>query len=492
MAALLTGIFATYLTAGHLSNATFAALFLAGLACTLAQDGRRGALCGVALIGAAGLSHPDFLVAAIVIMGVGASLAWIAQERREAVTLIGVAAGGVGLTGIGIALTLSGGPRFDVDTSRDVFLMRVGQVDLLRRLYLERLAPKAAGYALWAWLPLTVLGLMRRRGGLGRLLIAWCIVLVLGVVVGIVRQPFPPHRVIAFGFCLPILAAFGLEAIGSRLPRAGLPVVIAACAVLAASATITWLRAPRPFDAPTTTAARQAGQALTATVPGTPVIVDLPTRGPGTVSAVLRAANVIRAEVGPQHIRDVLVRFPRPDASDPEALALWVDAEWRIADAAKPTPAAVEIRIGGVTPAVVPPPPNAATVEASTGGSAGPTSPADVALATVAGLLVLGLSGAGWARAAGATGIELMERAPVTGMGALILAAVVADRFGMRLGHPIDAGVIVTLVASAGYLIAARARRSGAPESPTGGGRRAGTTAFAPGRHPSLDTPSTA
>ena len=119
MAALLTGIFATYLAAGHLSNATFAALFLAGLACTLAQDRRRGALCGVALIGAAGLSHPDFLVAAIAIMGVGASLAWIAHERREAITLIGVAAGGVGLTGLGIALALSGGPRFDVDTSRD-------------------------------------------------------------------------------------------------------------------------------------------------------------------------------------------------------------------------------------------------------------------------------------------------------------------------------------------------------------------------------------
>ena len=152
----------------------------------------------------------------------------------------------------------------------------------------------------------------------------------------------------------------------------------------------------------------------------------------------------------------------------------------------------MEIRIGGVTPAVVPPVPNAATVEVSTGGSARPTSPADVAMATVAGLLVLGLAGAGWARAAGATGSSSMERAPVTGMGALILAAVVADRFGMRLGHPIDAGAIVTLVASAGYLIAARARRSGAPASPTGGGRRAGTTAFAPGRHPSLDTPSTA
>ena len=412
MAALLTGIFATYLAAGHLSNATFAALFLAGMAGTFAPDRRRGALCGVALIGAAGLAHPDFLVAAAAIMGVGASLAWIAHERREAITLIGVAAGGVGLTGLGVALALSGGPRFDVDTSRDVFLMRVGQVDLLRRLYLQRLAPKAAGYALWAWLPLTVLGLIRRRGALGRLLIAWLIVLVLGVVVGIVRQPFPPHRVIAFGFCLPILAAFGLEAIGSRLPRARLPVVIAVCAVLAASATITWLRAPRPFDAPTATAARQAGPALTATAPGTPVIVDLPTRGPGTVTAVLRAANVFRAEVGPGRIRDVLVRFPRPAAADAEALALWADAERRSADAAERATAAVEIRVGGVTPAVVPPVPNAATVEVSTNGPESPTSPADVASATIAGLLVLGFAGAGWAARPGPPGSRSSSALP--------------------------------------------------------------------------------
>ena len=77
-------------------------------------------------------------------------------------------------------------------------------------------------------------------------------------------------------------------------------------------------------------------------------------------------------------------------------------------------------------------------------------------------------------------------------MGALILAAVVADRLGVRLGHPLDVGAIVALVAAGGYLVATRVRPSGTPASPARGGRRAGTTAFAPGRHPSLDTPSTA
>jgi hypothetical protein len=208
------------------------------------------------------------------------------------------------------------------------------------------------------------------------------------------------------------------------------------------------------------------------------------------VTAVLRAANVLRAEVEPARIRDVLLRFSRPDANDPEALALWVDGERRIADAVASASSVVEIRVGGVTPALVSPVPNATTVEASTGGSDSPTSPADVAIAAVAGLLVLGLAGAGWARATGAIGIETMERAPVTGMGALILAAVVADRFGVRLGDPLDAGAIVTVVAVGGYLVAGRVRRSGgSPERIT---HRGGTTPFAPGRHPSFGTPSTA
>jgi hypothetical protein len=305
-----------------------------------------------------------------------------------------------------------------------------------------------------------------------------------------VRQPFPPHRVIAFGFCLPILAAFGIEAIGAHLRRARLPVMIAVCTVLAASTTVTWLHAPRPFDAPTAAAVRLAAPALTAAAPDAPVILDLPTRGPGTVTAVLRAANVIRAEVGPERIRDVLVRFPRPEANDPEALALWVDGERRIADAVAGASSVVEIRLGGVTPALVPAVPNATTVDAPTDGSGSPTSPADVAMAAVASLLMLGLAGAGRARATGATGIEIMERAPVTGMGALILAAVVADRFGVRLGDPFDAGAIVTVVAVGGYVVAGHVRRSG--ESPERITRRGGTTAFAPGRHPSLGTPSTA
>lgn len=490
-AAALTGIFSTYLAAGHLSNAAFAALFLAALACTCDHRRWRGPVCGMGLIGAAGLSHPDFLVPAVAIMGAAAVLAWIAHERREAIALTGVAAGGVGLAALGVVTAVTGA-RFDVDTSRDIFLLRVEQLSLLRRLYLERLAPKASGYALWAWLPLAAVGLIRRRDALGRLLIAWCAVVAVGVLVGIVQQPFPPHRVITFAFCLPILSAFGVEAIARRLSWGRVPFVVTTISIVAAAATVTWMRAPRPLDAPVVNVAQQAASVVDPSDAGTPVIVDMPTRGPGTVSAVLRAANVIRAEVPPERIRDVFVRFPQPNPSDAEASALLTDTDLQVARAIEGSGSPVqEFRVGSATSGVPPPLPGARMASVSTDGPGSPTTPLGVAVVAVAGVLVLGLVGAGWARAAGARGIQILERAPATGMGALILAAMLADRLGARLAGATTAALVI-VVAGAGYLAAALVeRRSRGHRQPTGN-RGAGTTQIAPGRHPSLEAPSTA
>lgn len=490
-AAALTGIFSTYLAAGHLSNAAFAALFLAALACTFDHRRWRGPICGLGLIGAAGLSHPDFLLPAVAIMGAAALLAWIAHERREAIALIGVAAGGVGLAALGVVTAITGA-RFDVDTSRDIFLLRVDQLSLLRRLYLERLAPKASGYALWAWLPLAAVGLIRRGGALGRLLIAWCAVVAVGVAVGIVRQPFPPHRVIAFAFCLPILSAFGVEAIARRLPWGRVPFVVTTISIVAAAATVTWMRAPRPLDAPVVIAAQQAASIVDPSEAGTPVIVDMPTRGSGTVAAVLRAANVIRAEVPPERIRDVFVRFPQPDPSDAEASALWTDTELQVALATEGSGSPVqEFGVGSAAPGIAPLVLGAPVTFVSTDGPRSPTTPLDVAVVAVVGVILLGLVGAGWAHAAGARGIQILERAPATGMGALILAAVLADRLGTRLAGATPASLSI-VVAAVGYLAATLVERRARNHRQPTGDRGAGTTEVAPGRHPSLEAPSTA
>jgi hypothetical protein len=76
-------------------------------------------------------------------------------------------------------------------------------------------------------------------------------------------------------------------------------------------------------------------------------------------------------------------------------------------------------------------------------------------------------------------------------MGALILAAVLADRLGTRLARATPASLSI-VVAGVGYLAATLVeRRARTYRQPTGD-RRAGTTEVAPGRHPSLEAPSTA
>jgi hypothetical protein len=175
-------------------------------------------------------------VLAAVILLCAAALALIARQRGEAAATGLALAGGLGVTAMGLLGARIGGPAFDVPTSLDVFLQQTGQFARLRTLFLERF-PKVAGYALWAWLPLAACAITRLRNRLGRLLVAWAAFTAVGVVVGLVRQPFPPHRVVAFAFCLPLLASLGLETVVARLGRAA---PAATVAILSR-----WARAPR-------------------------------------------------------------------------------------------------------------------------------------------------------------------------------------------------------------------------------------------------------
>ena len=216
---ILTGLFGTYLAAGHLSNAAFAALFLISIAFLV--DGRPASVIAAALaLGAAGIAHPDFMWLSLAILFGAAALALVARRRPEAVMTAVVGVVGAGVTGVGVLAASTGGVAFDVPTSLDVFLLQTRQLARLHELFLERF-PKVAGYALWAWLPLAALAYGRLRGHLGRLLVAWSAVTVAGVVAGLVWQPFPPHRIVAFAFCLPLLAAIGLAEIRAKIPAMG-------------------------------------------------------------------------------------------------------------------------------------------------------------------------------------------------------------------------------------------------------------------------------
>lgn len=461
---ILTGLFGTYLAAGHLSNAVFAALFVLALAFLL-DERRWGSALAVGSVGAAGLAHPEFLWLAVAILGVAAALAVSARRRREAASTAVVGIAGAGVAVVGLVAASAGSVAFDVPTSLDVFLLQTHQLDRLHQLFWERFMPKVAGYALWAWLPLAAVAIPRLRGRLGRLLAAWSVVTVAGVIAGLVWRWFPPHRIVAFAFCLPLLAAIGPRVIGGRFPRLARPIAVTAVVAIGVSAVWLWVRAPRPYTDPAATAV----VAVEPTVAGTPgtVVVDLPSDRDATAVAVIRSLNLLRAAVPGDRVRDVLLRYPAPLDGDADAVSLWHASE-EAAVRAITSGSATEI----AAPSAPPPAPSFPV--------------ADAFVALVAWLVTCGVAGAGWCLAAGHHGVSLLERAAGTGLGGLILASAVADRVGLRLGsRPVAIG-IVAAVTGAGLLAALASGRRNARRLVPG----ATTTRTTPEGLPSSIAPS--
>jgi hypothetical protein len=462
---ILTGLFATYLTAGHLSNAVFAAVFVVALAFLIEQRRAASALAA-ALLAAAGIAHPEFLWLAVAILVGAAALAVYAGSRREAASIAGIGLIGSGLTAVALLAASTGGVAFDVPTSLDVFLLQTHQLARLHQLFLERFAPKVEGYALWAWLPLAGAAIPRLRGRLGRLLAAWAVVTVVGVAAGLLGQWFPPHRVVAFAFCLPLLAAIGIGVIGDRLPRIAMPIAVVAVAAIAASAVWLWVRAPRPYVDPAANAVAAVAPAV-ANTPGT-VVVDLPADQDATAVAVIRSLNLLRAAVPGDRVRDVVLRYPVPGDGDADAASLWGANE----DAAG---RALASGSAEVTAPAVPP-------------SAPPLSVADALLATLAWLAACGLAGSGWCIASGHRGLAVIERATGTGLARLIIAGVVADRLGLHLASRPAAISVVTAVTVGGYLASVVSRRRGGQRPARAPG--ATTTQTTHGSLPSSTAPS--
>src|SRR4051794_2720507 len=119
----LTGLFGTYLAAGHLSNAVFAALFVPAIAFML-DERRSASVVAAVLVGTAGIAHPEFLWLGGAILAGAAALALVVRLRREATATLAVGLAGAGITAIGLLAASVGGVAFDVPTSLDVFLLQ--------------------------------------------------------------------------------------------------------------------------------------------------------------------------------------------------------------------------------------------------------------------------------------------------------------------------------------------------------------------------------
>ncbi len=466
----LTGVFAIYVAAGYFSSLAFGLLFLGAAACLAIGTGPM-TLLAVLQLGAAVVTHPLFAPGAAAVLALAAVLAWRDGELDEAAR-IGAAVGGGGVVGGIVAVALvAGPPPFAADTSRDGFLRRAGLLDLLRQLYVRRLLDHWWNYALFASVPLAVVGVAKVDGFTRRLLLAWAATSALGIAVGAASGWFPSERVLSSAFVLPILAALGIERL---LERRSLPAISLAClgaiAIVAGAGWTWWHTAPPVYEveaARATDAARYAA----ATPPGTPLVFQAAGPQPVLTFFAVRAANELRAAMPPDRIRDVYVTVPRPPSgADPERQALWARSEAAVAEATRRTALTpLTFRLTAFLRAPFDDPAEASAVEAIPGvailgpspdpvasidASLSPSSFASIAVTAFGLIAGLALVGSGWTWAASSGHRVAVSVAPAVGLASLTLVTVSLERAGVSIERRAGAVVVLVLATASGWALA--------------------------------------
>ena len=221
-AGVLAGAWATFLGGGYVSNLVFAAAFIAAAA-ALARRTRRGTIAAALLLAGGAITHPGFFVVGATVLAVAGTWAWMHEGRfgwntdagRVATALLGSGA----LAAAGLVAATLGGARIAGETSTDAFLRATGQLHTLRRSYLDRFLVNWRRYSPFMTVALATAGAFRAHGFARRLLLSWAGVSAVGLALGAATGWYPPDRILMFAFCLPMLAAFGLVALGEWLGR---------------------------------------------------------------------------------------------------------------------------------------------------------------------------------------------------------------------------------------------------------------------------------
>jgi len=517
LAGLLAGTFAAHLAAGYLANLAFAAAF-AGAAALLAAGGTAGAVVAAAALAGGGLAHPLFLVLGLAILGGAAVLALRDGDRADA-RRIGLAAlAGGAAAGIGLLSMLPGPGPVAADTSKDALLRRAGLTAELRSAYRDRLVRRWARYVQWLSLPLAAVGAAAPAApAVRRLLLSWLAATLAGAAFGLATGLVPPDRFLTFGYAVPILAAFGLVRVGplvagwrgwlgrtaggSPAPRRlGAGVVVAAlAAIMILGAALAWRR-QEPFLSPAEVRAVARAGEVAARFPDRPLAFIVDDDDQAATFLLARAANVARAALPPERIRDVVVFLGSPSdylarrptlVGDPERDAL---ARLSLADVERAT------RARGREPAafVLAPFARAEVPEAARLGTevgpgvfllepslpAGapvatpppapplrPSSPGAIALASAAALALLAAIGWPWARIgvrpeAGRSPWLALAAAPAVGGALLTLAAVAAERLGVPLSGTAGPAAISAAVGLGGEALRRVVEGRAVPEPP--------------------------
>ncbi len=485
LSGVLAGTFAAHLAAGYLATLAFAALFLAAGA-MLASSTPSSAIAAAGLLGAAGFAHPLFFPFGLAILAIAAAQAF-RSDRAEMKRVVLAAVGGGALLGAGILALLAGPGPLAVDTSKDGFLRRADLIAELRHAYLDRLVHHWTRYVEWASLPLAAAGSRDAGGFVGRFLRAWAIAFVVGVAVSLATGLAPADRFITFGFVVPILAAFGVvrlwRAMGDRRLVAVLATGALTGAMIAGSA-IAWSR-EAPFMSPLEVArATTAASYAAATPPGSPLLFLVDDADETVTFLETRAANVLRAAMPPDRIRDVVVVVPPASGAAPidrEALSRLTaaDAASAVRRSGKQPFTFVVVpfdRVERVTPPGVASPSLVAKGVAMYPSVAGPSEPLDalqpstsgsIVLTTLATLVLLTAVGLGWCLAVTQDPLVAAALAPAFGAGAIILAAIAAERLGMPLTGSAGPLLVSAFAGGGGYVVRfVLKRKAGAHPAP--------------------------
>ena len=475
VAGVLAGTFAVHLAAGYLANLAFAALFLAA-ATALAMDTSRATVAAGLLLGAAGSAHPLFLLLGVPILVVTAAQAW-RTNRAEVRRIAAASVAGCAVFAAEALALLAGPGQLSVITSRDGLLRTAGLTDLLRSAYLDRLVHRWTRYVQWASIPLAVYGLREARGFVRRFLTAWGVVSLGGIVIGLATGLFPADRFITFGFVVPILAAYGVVRLWRALATRRVVAMAAAGGLviaMTAGAFIAWARQEPFLSTAEVQAVTAAGRYASAAPPGTPLLFVVNDRDATATFLATQAANVIRAALPPDRIRDASVVVPYPRAGRPATRERIALARITSRDAGEATRAAGTPPLSFLlTPfdRVDRPPPSMTRVAdgvfIETGSTATglppatsrpidplePSSPGEILLAAFSVLSLLFVAGSGWAGAFAGDAVARLALAPLCGMAALLLAGIALERLGIPLTGSVGPTVVSALAGGGGYLV---------------------------------------
>ena len=479
-AGVLAGAWATFLGGGYVSNLVFAAAFIAAAA-ALARRTRRGTVAAALLIGGGALTHPGFFVVGAVVLATAGAWAWVHEGRfgwnTDPGRVLTALFGGVGIAAAGLAAATIGDTRIGGETSTDAFLRGTGQLHALRRSYLDRFLVNWRRYSPFMTLALATAGAFRVHGFARRFLLSWAGVSAVGLALGAATGWYPPDRILMFAFCLPMLAAFGLVALGDRLGRWWLawPVGIVLTALIAAPAVRDW-RDQFPYTSSDEVAhLTLAGRIATdRSDPGTPLVfvADSPDT-PEALFLLTHTANVARAAVPPERADDVYVFLGTPADLAAGHPSINGDPRYDLASAASfdriPDGPHLTFVVGEDVrdPAELDTPGLTRwdTWVASSEGSPGELSPAEDELSPVEPrkileatwrtfllLVVLGLGWSWWALGDVASGVAASA---AFGAPMLALSAIALERLGAPLGTIGTSTLACALAGGCGYALLA-------------------------------------